>query len=89
MKKREESMRWALVAMVAAGSAAPLVAQTPQSGTANGEWSYWGGDERSSGYSPLDQINAENVSKLEVVWRWKAANYGPNVDYIYRERRST
>ena len=53
-------------------------------GTARGEWRYWGGDEASSRYSPLDQINAENFSDLEVVWRWRAANYGPSVDYIYR-----
>ena len=53
-------------------------------GTENGEWRYWGGDEGSSRYSPLDQINADNVAELEVVWRWKAANYGPKPDFIYR-----
>ena len=51
---------------------------------ATGEWRYWGADERSTRYSPLDQINAGNVAKLEVAWRWKAANYGPEVDHIYR-----
>jgi quinoprotein glucose dehydrogenase len=67
------------------GLALPLAAQEMHSsGTANGEWRYWGGDEASSRYSPLDQINAENFSDLEVVWAWKAANYGPTVDYIYR-----
>jgi quinoprotein glucose dehydrogenase len=55
-----------------------------QSGTDQGEWRYWGGDERSSRYSPLDQINAENFADLEVVWRWKSANYGPTPDNIYR-----
>ena len=53
-------------------------------GTEDGQWRYWGGDERSSRYSPLDQINAENFSNLEVAWRWKAANYGPAPDFIYR-----
>jgi glucose dehydrogenase len=53
-------------------------------GTANGEWRYWGGDEASSRYSPLDQINADNFEDLEVAWRWKADNYGPEVDYILR-----
>src|SRR5687767_8895319 len=57
---------------------------TRDTGTANGEWRYWGGDERSTRYSPLDHINPGNVGKLEVAWRWKAANYGPEVDYIYR-----
>lgn len=53
-------------------------------GTEKGEWRYWGADERSSRYSPLDQINAENFGNLEVAWRWKAANFGPVPDYIYR-----
>ncbi len=52
--------------------------------TAKGDWRYWGADERSSRYSPLDQINAANVGKLEVAWRWYAANYGPEPDFIYR-----
>ncbi len=55
-----------------------------QNGTENGEWRYWGGDERSTRYSPLDQIDAGNVADLEVAWRWKAANYGPTPDFIYR-----
>ncbi len=53
-------------------------------GTANGEWRYWGGDEASTRYSPLDQINADNFEELEVAWRWKADNFGPEVDYILR-----
>ena len=61
---------------------APAFAQTK--GTEKGEWRYWGGDERSSRYSPLDQINAQNAGKLEVAWRWLASNYGPEPDFIYR-----
>ena len=53
-------------------------------GTENGEWRYWGGDEHSNRYSPLDQVDATNVGKLEVAWRWYAANYGPEPDFIYR-----
>ncbi|MGH9391112.1 MAG: hypothetical protein ACRD1Z_15970, partial [Vicinamibacteria bacterium] len=48
------------------------------------EWAYWGGDERSSRYSPLAQIDASNFGKLEVAWRWSAGNYGPEPDLIYR-----
>ena len=29
-------------------------AQSQRKGTENGEWRYWGGDEGSSRYSPLD-----------------------------------
>ena len=61
---------------------APVSAQ--RRGTENGEWRYWGGDEGSSRYSPLDQINEGNAGKLEVAWRWYAANYGPQPDFIYR-----
>jgi quinoprotein glucose dehydrogenase len=53
-------------------------------GTENGEWRYWGGDEASSRYAPLAQIDAETFADLEVVWEWHAANYGPTPDYIYR-----
>jgi quinoprotein glucose dehydrogenase len=48
------------------------------------EWTHWGADEGSSRYSPLAQIDAGNVETLEVMWRWKAANYGPEPDFIYR-----
>ncbi|MDP1569199.1 MAG: PQQ-binding-like beta-propeller repeat protein [Vicinamibacterales bacterium] len=60
--------------------------QPPAEGSASGtvEWTHWGGDERSSRYSPLDQVTAANFSQLEVAWRWKANNYGPEPDLIYR-----
>jgi len=60
--------------------------QPPAEGRASGtvEWTHWGGDERSSRYSPLDQVTSANFSQLEVAWRWKANNYGPEPDLIYR-----
>ncbi|MGH9313145.1 MAG: PQQ-binding-like beta-propeller repeat protein [Vicinamibacterales bacterium] len=73
-------MLMAIVAVVAL-AAIPLANGR---GTQAGEWRYWGGDEGSTRYSPLDQINAGNVAKLEVAWRWSAANFGPEVDHIYR-----
>jgi len=42
-----------------------------------GDWAYYGSDARSTKYSALDQINASNVSKLAVAWRFNATNYGP------------
>jgi len=53
-------------------------------GTANGEWHYWGGDEASTRYSPLAQIDRSNFKDLEIAWRWKGDNFGPEVDYILR-----
>ena len=52
-----------------------------QQGAANGEWRFYGGDAGSTKYSPLDQINAANVKQLEIAWRWKAENFGPQPDY--------
>lgn len=40
----------------------------------HGEWITWGGDPGNTRYSPLDQINAQNVSQLEIAWRWKASD---------------
>ena len=52
-----------------------------QQGATKGEWRYYGGDPGNTKYSPLDQINAKNVKELEIVWRWKADNFGPTPDY--------
>jgi quinoprotein glucose dehydrogenase len=52
-----------------------------QQGATKGEWRYYGGDAGNTKYSPLDQINAKNVKELEIVWRWKADNFGPIPDY--------
>ncbi|MEW6322075.1 MAG: PQQ-binding-like beta-propeller repeat protein [Acidobacteriota bacterium] len=49
----------------------------PQPSTQNGEWPMYTADIRGSKYSPLDQINASNFSKMEVAWRFKTDNLGP------------
>jgi quinoprotein glucose dehydrogenase len=49
--------------------------------TKNGEWPYYTGDLKGTRYSPLDQINASNFSKLEVAWRFKTDNLGPKPEY--------
>ncbi len=48
-------------------AAAGVRAQLPQ---ATQEWTHYGGTAASQKYSPLDQITAENVSRLKVAWRW-------------------
>jgi quinoprotein glucose dehydrogenase len=67
------SAAWALTLVVAA-SPGPIVAQN---GALAGEWRAWGGDDGSTRYSALSSINAANVDRLEVVWRWKMDNFGP------------
>jgi len=34
-----------------------------------GEWHAYAADKASTKYSPLDQINADNINDLEIVWR--------------------
>jgi quinoprotein glucose dehydrogenase len=46
-----------------------------------GEWRTYGGDLGHTRYSPLDQINADNFSKLEVAWRFKTDNLGPRPEF--------
>ena len=50
---------------------------TGQPSTRNGEWPMYTADLAGSKYSPLDQVNATNFSKLEVAWRFKTDNLGP------------
>jgi len=49
-----------------------------QDGATSGEWRAFGGDLGSTKYSPLDQIDPDNVDSLEIVWR------RPAVDESYR-----
>ena len=55
-----------------------------QQGAAGGEWRFWGGDAGSTRYAPLNQITRDNVGKLEIAWRWRAANFGPVPETYYR-----
>ena len=50
-------------------------------GTKSGEWPTYGGDLGHTRYSPLEQINAANFSKLEVAWRFKTDALGPRPEY--------
>ncbi len=52
--------------------------------TRGAEWLYNRGDLGSTNYSPLDQVNADNVKKLRVAWRWKSENYGPTPEFYFR-----
>jgi quinoprotein glucose dehydrogenase len=84
-------IRWlgvmtALVLLTTTGAALQIRPPASASRTSDRsyDWAYWGADERSTRYSPLDQIDASNFGKLQVVWRWSAMNFGPEPDLIYR-----
>jgi quinoprotein glucose dehydrogenase len=47
------------------------------------EWKTYGGDLASLRYSPLDQINTDNFSKLRVAWRLNTNAFGPRPDSLY------
>ena len=71
-----------VIALVMALGAAPPAAA--QHGARNGEWRHYGGDAGGTKYSPLDQIDRDNVADLEIVWRWKTDNFGPRLDFNYQ-----
>jgi glucose dehydrogenase len=37
-----------------------------QQGAKDGQWRFYAGENGSTGYSPLDQINRDNVKNLQV-----------------------
>ena len=45
---------------------------TAQQGAREGQWRVYGGDEGSTRYSPLDQINRDTVKNMRVAWVWKS-----------------
>ena len=55
------------LAIIASGTTAAA-----QTGTSDGEWTSYGGDKGSTKYSPLDQIDRHNVSRLRIAWRRSA-----------------
>ena len=76
--------RWAV--LVAAGAIALSPAAAPaQYGAAGGEWRSYAGDNGSTKYSPLDQIDAGNFDDLRIAWRWRSVDERVDVEAL-RER---
>ena len=64
--------------LLGCGVATYTAAQSGSAALPSGaEWHSYAADSFSTKYSPLDQINADNVSKLRLAWRWKSNNFGP------------
>ena len=60
-----------------------------QQGAPNGEWPAYGGDLGHSKYSPLDQIDADNVQRLQTAWTWTSVDEEiRNANQVIRERGS-
>jgi hypothetical protein len=87
MSRQSQNLRRAAVAVLLVTGGTPSLAQRPPAVRApavEGEWRYWGGDAGSTRYSPIDQIRRENVNDLQVIWRWRATNFGPTPETYYR-----
>jgi quinoprotein glucose dehydrogenase len=41
------------------------------------EWWHYQGDHGRNQYSPLDQINVENVGQLQVAWTYHSGDHSP------------
>src|SRR6187200_700462 len=72
---RTNMRRTLRIGMLLAGFCLTLVLHA-QTGAKDGEWRAYGGDEASTRYSPLDQINADTVKTLQMAWSWKFDNFG-------------
>ena len=65
--------------LLISGCLIPLIVNGQNIG--DGEWGYFGGDNKFNRYSPLDQINANNVDQLRIVWRRDATAAALREDY--------
>src|SRR2546421_3230632 len=43
---------------------------------APGDWLHWRRTDNAWGYSPLDQINRQNVAQLQLAWSWSMDDTG-------------
>ena len=50
-------------------------------GVYKGDWPDYNGNMAAQSYSPLEQINAENVGSLEVAWRFSTEKFGPTPEF--------
>jgi quinoprotein glucose dehydrogenase len=74
----------ARIALLAVLVGAASVSMRGQWAPKPGEWATYGGDLASTRYSPLDQINATNFSKLQLAFRFKTENLGPRPEFQFQ-----
>ena len=76
--------RSALSSIIIAATLGLPAAAVSQQGTSvdEGDWPSWAGSWNASRYSPLDQINADNVNDLEIAWQWSTQGFGPGTDFV-------
>src|SRR3970040_254645 len=57
---------WLLALLAAMARASGQAQQAPQV-----EWMHYGGDEGGMRHSPLTDVDAKNLPRLQVAWQWK------------------
>jgi quinoprotein glucose dehydrogenase len=72
----------ALLALIVGVATVSMRGQTPAAKV--GEWPTYGGDLASTRYSPLDQINATNFSKLQLAFRFRTESLGPRPEFQFQ-----
>lgn len=81
MISRREACLTGIATVLAAAGASSAWAQAASPSARPGEWPTYGGDLWSRRYSALDQITAANFNGLEVAWRFRSDNLGPNPEF--------
>ncbi|MEI6244142.1 MAG: pyrroloquinoline quinone-dependent dehydrogenase, partial [Acidobacteriota bacterium] len=69
----------ALAARQGGRAGGPPAATAPAGPTV--EWRTYGGNLANWRYSPLDQLNKDNIAGVKAVWRWKSDNFGAPPEY--------
>ena len=76
--------RAALAAAVLVGAMAAILGAQQTAAPRTWEWPTYGADLASTRYAPLDQIDKDNFSTLEVAWRFRTDNLGPRPEFNYQ-----
>ena len=72
-----DRFRWVLLAALLAGCGWPSTPASPTAGfPADAAWPAYGGGPANIRYSPLDQIDRDNVHQLEVAWIYRTGDPG-------------
>lgn len=71
-----------LIAAVGALTFASAASSQPGTSVNEGDWPNIHGSHTANRYSPLDQINADNVDDLEIAWTFSTVNFGPTTDFV-------
>ncbi|MEE2636419.1 MAG: PQQ-binding-like beta-propeller repeat protein, partial [Acidobacteriota bacterium] len=74
---------WLVWSVVMTTGVLPAVslAQSGLPHSSTGEWPTYGGDLGNTRYAPHPQIDATNFNDLELVWRFKTDNLGPQPEF--------